>query len=177
MKQRELKPSYQTPLNQSGKGFIIVLVILAVIAGSAYFAAAHHIVKTSNGIKLYPKKSMAFKDTYVDMTSLSFVQLRHHKDVVSSMADKGDLEYVPGGKVLAKASDAGYKLSDAITKFDNEHQITDSLKKVGRITEEKAKKLEKKLDISGKVDKSREFVKEKANKINKWLDEHDPAKK
>jgi len=156
-------------LNQVGRIAIIIIILLLVCGGGIYFAASKHIVKTAEGIKIYPKKGISFKDTYVDMTSLSFIQLRKHKEVVASMASKGDLQYVPGGPTLIKAIEAGYVVSKTITKFDNEYQISNSLKELARIGQDKYRKLDSQYNISGKMNKARKFAKEQASEFNKWL--------
>ncbi len=154
---------------QSGKSCFVFILMIFIIFGALYFASSYHIVNTHAGFKLYPKQHYSFKDTYVDMTSISFFQLRNHKEVVAAMTRSGDLEYVSGGQTLTKAANAGHNVMDAITKFDNEYQLSNSFNEITRIGHEKYQALDERHGISDKIEKSTDFAKEQAGRFNKWL--------
>ncbi|MFH1324367.1 MAG: hypothetical protein ABIH64_03910 [Nanoarchaeota archaeon] len=149
--------------------WIPFFVILIFLCGFLYFALACHIVSTSAGIKIYPKRELTLKDTYVDMTRLSFIDLRRHTSVVSVMAEHNDLEYVPGGTSLLKFKQAGRNVTDAVNRFDNEYQISNSAKEIGRISRRKYEELDERYDIEGKTERAREAVKGGARRFNEWL--------
>lgn len=155
---------------QSGKaGIVGILLLFALIGGAAVFAATHHIVNTSDGLKIYGKAEPTFTDTYVDMTSMSFSQLREHRMLVSTMTKNGDVRYMPGGKALMKAARAGQAVSESIEKFDNTYQISSSLREMGRIGKEKYDELDSRYDISEKTEKLGDAVQQKAKDFNRWL--------
>ena len=151
-----------------GSGALWLIIIIG-IGIAIYFGGSYHFVNTRGGIKVYQKSSFTFEDTYVDMESMSFRELRYHKDVLWVMANHGDLEYVPGGETLIKVVRAGYSLMETVNKFDNEYNISSSIQEAGRITKEKYDELDDKYDISDKVDQAKDYVKDISNQFNKWL--------
>ena len=74
-----------------GIGFLVCLAVFLVI-GLGFF----HVVQTKEGLRVYPKNTFRFTDTYVDMTRISVIELRHHEAVVIAMRNAGDAELVPG---------------------------------------------------------------------------------
>lgn len=155
--------------SSSKGGGALWLIIVIGIGIAIYFAGSYHFVNTRGGIKVYPKSNFTFEDTYVDMQSMSFRELRYHKDVLWVMANNGDLEYVPGGETLIKVVRAGYSLMETVNEFDNEYNISSSIQEAGRITKEKYDELDDKYDISDKVDQAKDYVKDISNQFNKWL--------
>ena len=72
-----------------GSGALWLIIIIG-IGVAIYFGGSYHFVNTRGGIKVYPKSNFTFEDTYVDMQSMSFRELRYHKDVLWVMANNGD---------------------------------------------------------------------------------------
>lgn len=149
-------------------GFAVLLGV-AIIAAAAYFAGSYQIVNTSGGLRAYPKASFGLNDTYVDMTKLSFGELRRHTGLVGVMSRHGDLAYVPGGRALERTARAGYEVSEAINRFDNDYQVTSSLHEAGRIGAEKYRALDEKYHLDEKAATAREVTKRKAQQLNRWL--------
>lgn len=145
------------------------IIVLLSIAGICYFGATHYTVNTSDGIKFYSKGDISFNDVYIDMTTMNFLDLRHHLKLVSVMASHNDLKYVPGGENLLKLQKAGRDICSAISAFDNELQLSNSLREVTRIGTEKYNELNEKYDLEKKAKDAAEYLKDKANKLNKWL--------
>jgi len=150
----------------SGALWLIILIGLGI---AIYFGGTYHFVNTRDGIKVYPKRSFTFQETYVDMKNMSFGELRHHKDVLWVMANNGDLEYVPGGETLIKVIETGHNLMEAVNNFDNEYQISSSIQEIGRIGKEKYEEIDEQYDVSGKIDKAKEVAKDLADQFNSWL--------
>ncbi len=163
------KQRKQSTQNSSGKGGVIFVLLLLFLSGICFFAGSYHIVNTRGGMKIYAKNRFGFSYTFVDMNRMSFVNLRHHKDVVGTMARNGDLQYVPGGQALIAAARAGQSISEAVTRLDNQYQMSSSVKEMGRIGRRKYEVLNEKYDIRGKADKFSNIAKDKAQKFNKWL--------
>nr|VFK44653.1 MAG: hypothetical protein BECKTC1821E_GA0114239_103813 [Candidatus Kentron sp. TC]VFK54120.1 MAG: hypothetical protein BECKTC1821F_GA0114240_100417 [Candidatus Kentron sp. TC] len=153
----------------SGKGVALVFLLMITIGVGAWFAGTHHVVNTRSGIKVYLKRDFSFNQSYVDMQSISFTDLRYHKDVVEVMANHGDLAYVPGGESLIAAARAGQSITEAVNRFDNEYQLSSSLREMNRIGNEKYQDLDRQYDISGKAEKIGDYMQDKAQKFNKWL--------
>ena len=154
--------------DRSGKAVVSLLIIIILVVGILFFTS-YHIVKTSDGIKIYSKDGFFFKYTYLDMTALTFADLKDHPEVVAAMAEAGDLKYVPGGQALMLAEKAGYDVGEVVTKFNDENQVKKFIDKWGKRGRDKIKELESRMDISGKVDKSKAFVKDKVKKVKKWF--------
>jgi len=149
-------------------GFAVLLGVV-VIAAAACFAGSYHIVNTSGGLKVYPKASLGFNDTYVRMNGLSISELRHHTGLVGVMSHHGDLRYVPGGRAIERAARAGYEVSEAINRLDNDYRVTSSLHEAGRIGAEKYRALDEKYHLDEKAVAASEAMKRKAQQINTWL--------
>ena len=141
------------------KGFVIAVLFLGVIGTGVYVAGTNYFVNTEDGIKRYSKSQFTLTEIYVDMNTMSFLELWNHVDLVSVMAREGDLEYVPGGKTLEAFGRAGQSVIDAVERFDSEFQITDSLREIERIGQEKYEALDETYDIEGKAEKTNEFLK------------------
>jgi hypothetical protein len=155
--------------NRSGTAIPSILVVLVVAGIALYFLTSYHVVRTSGGIKLYPKESMTFKDSYVDMTSLAYADLKNHSGVVRAMTKAGDLKYVPGGKTLKMAEKAGIDTSEVVTEFEDENEVLKFLKKWGQRGKEKFEELKRRMDIPGKVEKSKRFVEDKKKKAKDFF--------
>ncbi|MBU4228108.1 hypothetical protein KJ987_07645 [bacterium] len=154
--------------SSKGSGALWLIIIIG-IGIAIYFAGTNHFVNTRSGIKMYPKSSFTFEETYVDMKSMSFGELRHHKDVLWVMANNGDLEYVPGGEALIEFVRAGNSLMNAVNEFDEEYQISSSIQEGGRIVKDKYDEIDKQYDVSGKIDKAKDVAKDLAGQFNSWL--------
>lgn len=70
----------------------MLVVVIMLIAIVCYLMATNYVVKTSDGIKLYPKGKFSFSELYTDMTTINFFELRHHKELVSVMVSHNDLK-------------------------------------------------------------------------------------
>ena len=150
-------------------GVAIGLILLLCVAGIAGYVGMHHFVNTHDGMKVYPKNSFSFKDTYVDMRKVSFVALREHSDVVSVMAAHDDLRLLPGGEALERVAEMGEKVVDVLQRVDNEYEISSSLQEIGRISGEKYRELDREYDISGKAEQAADVISDQAEKANRWL--------
>lgn len=149
---------------------IFVIALLIVVGGGVYYAGTKHFVKTSDGIKTYDKDGFTLSDTYVDMTDMSFIELRNHVDVVEVMASEGDLEYVPGGTTLTKIARAGENVIDAVNTFDDEYQISKSLDDMENLGREKYRELDKEYDITRKAKRAERIGREKYRELDKEYD-------
>jgi len=149
--------------DRSGKANVLVFII--IVTAVLMIPMSLHFVNTSDGIKIYLKDGFFFKDTYIDMTSLTFADLGGHPQVVSAMAKAGDLKYVPGGQALMLAEKSGYHAGEVVTLFNNDHQLKQFIDKWGSRGREKLKELKSRLDISGKLKKSKKFVEEKSKQV------------
>ncbi|MFQ6608032.1 MAG: hypothetical protein ACE5EE_05780 [Fidelibacterota bacterium] len=174
---------------KSNKSILLVILPIIALVMGVWYAGSHHFVKTRAGIKIYPKSSFSFSETYINMQGMPFGDLRYHQDILKIMTMNGDLEYVPGGETLIEMAAAGESIVDAVTKFDNEYQVSSSLREMGRISREAYDDLNRKYDVEGKTErvvnymqekaqeynvegkteKAVDYMKEKAGKFNKWL--------
>ncbi len=148
---------------------LFFFLFLTVILGAGYGILNYHFVKTSSGIKIYEKKTLSLNDTYVDMTTMSFVDLRKHTSLVEKMTSQGDVEYIPGGESLKTFMENGQEVLDVIKKYDNEYELTNSLEQIRKIGTERYNQLDKEYDISNKTRAIGEKMKEEADKLNEWL--------
>ena len=152
------------------KKFMVIMVALIAIVGGVCFAGTHYFVKTSDGIKMYPKSEFSLSGTYVDMNNMSFLGLRDHIDLVTVMASKGDFVYVPGGATLEKLAEAGQNVVDAVNKFDSEYQISSNLKEIERIGINNWQQANNQYDISGKVGQAVNNLQNQVNQLNNQYD-------
>jgi len=148
------------------KTCVIIILLLCVIGAGFYFAGSRYIVKTSDGIKTYPKGEFGMSDTYVDMTKMSFIDLRQHMDLAKEMTNQGDIDYIPGGPEIKKMAEMGIGVADTITKFDSEYKLSSSLNEIGRIGFEKWEAANEKYNIDDKVIKTGQYLEDQANQLN-----------
>ncbi len=154
--------------NQRG-GMGVGLLVVILLAASGYIYASQHFVLTDNGLKIYPKQTLSFTDSYVDMSKMSISDLPKHQEMVMAMHRQGDLRYVPGGRAIEKMQRAGYSISRSINIVDKKYKISSSAKQLSRIGREKYSELNDKYDIEGKASTANEKVKKGAEKFNEWL--------
>ena len=116
--------------NERGNAAIGVIFFL-LIAGAIAFAGTHHVVNTSDGLKLYQKDRFGFHSIYVDMTSTSIVGLRRHPELVRTMTIHGDLELMPGGHAMVEfmeqAGMAAARVNEVVNQFDSDGEIRRNL--------------------------------------------------
>jgi hypothetical protein len=166
---RRISVKFNKYMEVNMKKLVLVILILAIIGGGIYAAGTYYFVNTSDGIKIYPKSEFTLSKTYVNMNNMSFVELRHYVDLVGVMAEQGDLEYVPGGETLEKLAGMGESVADAVTKFDSEYQISNSLNEIERIGLDKWEAANNQYDISGKAEQAADYIQNAANQLNNWL--------
>ena len=155
--------------NEKGGVFTGLLIMIALIGGAVFYAAGHHFVMTSAGLKIYQKEALTLKNTYVDMQQVSGRDLGRHKDVIGVMASRGDLEYVPGGNTVERLMSAGKSVAESVERIDREYNVSSSAREVARIGREKYEQANEKYKIDEKVENARENMKEGANRLNNWL--------
>jgi hypothetical protein len=126
-----------------------MLIMIALIGVGGMFIGTHHIVNTRDGIKVYPRARFGLSSPYVDMTSMSFLGLRHHRDVVQAMVVAGDLEYVPGGPTLLRIAEVGDDVMNAISKFDSETQVSAHLLEFSEKASNTFSEVDQQYNISG----------------------------
>jgi hypothetical protein len=144
---------------------IIGVAAVAVLAGATVFVASHHVVNTRDGLKTYPKSEMSFAHSYTDMTRLTFFELRNYRPVVAAMAKAGDLRYVPGGAQLVAVRDAGEAVARAVGDFDDEHRISETLKRAANAGAAEVERLNLE-EVAGRL---LESTTEKARSLGEWL--------
>jgi len=148
---------------------VIVFFLLFVFIGvMIYFFGSYHFVNIIEEevfvLKAYPKKSFTLENTFIDENNLDSLDLRYQLDLILVIADKYDLEYVPGseGKIPIEMAKIAYDFLDAMNKFDSEYKITDSFREIKRILEEKFNNIDKTIPTE-------DYFKDIANDFNKWL--------
>lgn len=111
----------------SASTVVLGLLTASALAAGVIYAGTHHVVQTREGIRVYPKASFGFSDTYVDVARMSFLELRNHRALVVAMTQAGDLELLPGGSTLVKLAAVGQEIDRAITSFATETELGQSL--------------------------------------------------
>ncbi|MGD8749721.1 MAG: hypothetical protein PVI44_14755 [Balneolaceae bacterium] len=76
-------------------GFIYLALLLVILCGITV-AGKINIVHTEAGYMFYSKPQFSFKDTYVDLTELSFGDLKNHEELFQTMIEAGDGKFLPG---------------------------------------------------------------------------------
>jgi len=148
---------------------VIVFFLLFVFIGvMIYFFGSYHFVSIMEGevfiLKAYPKKSFTLENTFIDENNVDSLDLRYQLDLILVIADKYDLEYVPGteGKIPIEIAKIAYDFLGAVNKFDSEYKITDSFGEIKRILEEKFNNIDKTIPNG-------DYIKNIANDFNEWL--------
>ena len=147
---------------------IIFLLLFIFIGVMIYFFGFYHFVNIMEGevfiLKAYPKKSFTLENTFIDENNVDTLDLRYQLDLILVIADKYDLEYVPGteGKIPIEMAKIAYDFLYSVNKFDNEYKITDSFGEIKRILEEKFNNIDKTIP-------NEDYIKNIANDFNKWL--------
>jgi hypothetical protein len=73
-----------------------VVVLLAVGGALGYYALAHHIVRSDEGLVTVPKRQVAIADTYADIRAWKLADFRAHPDLVKALVDAGHADLIPG---------------------------------------------------------------------------------
>lgn len=148
------------------KGFIVKNLLFVMLAALVASTAFLHILQTSEGIRIYRKDQISLKDTWLDLTTLSMSQLRHHAEVVTVLLRKGDERLLPGGPVLRGLYDLGLDMQQALEKIDGEIKVTESLGELKNLGRRKAQELRQKVgevgqDLENSADQLKVLLKSK----------------
>ena len=103
---------------------ILGLIILTGVTGAFY---THHFVATADGLRIYRKASFGFQESLVDMSSLSFLELRSYPRTTRAMISAGDASLLPGGTALEVLKDLGHNLQDVLDGFNFDAELQDYL--------------------------------------------------
>ena len=103
-------------------GLLLPVLLLILVAGLIGGALKIHLVRTSEGHKLYVKKQPTLTDTWVDVTTWKAANLREHPDLVETMIKAGDARLLPGGPVLTRLYLLGNDINKALAGFEREMQ-------------------------------------------------------
>ena len=68
---------------------VSIVVVLAVLAGMAYWCAGHHVVRTDKGAILLAKRYLAAADTFVDVRAWSSADFDGHPDLKAALVSGG----------------------------------------------------------------------------------------
>lgn len=167
MKENNMTKTERVNKKRVKKG-IIFLLLFIFIGVMIYFLGSYHFVNIMEGevfiLKTYPKKSFTLENTFIDENNVDTLDLRYQLDLILVIADKYDLEYVPGseGKIPIEMAKIAYDFLGAVNKFDSEYKITDSFGEIKRILEEKFSNIDKTIPTE-------DYFKDIANDFNKWL--------
>ena len=71
------------------KKIVAAVVGLAVLAGLAYWGAAHHVVRTDKGVLVVAKRYLAAGDTFVDARTWSSADFDGHPDLKAALVSGG----------------------------------------------------------------------------------------
>ena len=159
--------TYSTDKKSFKKGIVFFLSFIFV-GVLIYFFGSYHFVNIMEGevfiLKAYPKKSFTLENTIIDENNVDTLDLSYQLDLILIIADKYDLEYVPGseGKIPIELVKIAYDFLGAVNELDNEYKITDSFREIKRILEEKFNKIDKTIP-------DEDYIKDIANDFNDWL--------
>ena len=166
-------------------GALSGLLLLLALGASVVFAGTHHVVNTSDGIRVYQKARFGFHSTYVDMTNTSFLGLRKHPELVATMAAEGDLVLLPGGETMIEMMEgmgvAAARVNEIISRFDSEGEIRRNLGQASvhageRLLDagERAANTYRELDDRYNItDRTRDAAERGARGLNRLLDRRD----
>ena len=71
------------------KKLVSIVVVLAVLAGVAYWCAGHHVVRTDKGAIVLEKRYLAAGDTFVDVRAWSSADFDGHPDLKAALVFGG----------------------------------------------------------------------------------------
>ncbi len=120
--------------------FLVLLLAGLAVAGAALGA---HIVRTPDGIKVYPKKAWSLTDTWADVSSWKITDLGAHQDLVMTMLERGDGKALPAGGLLVEMQNQGLSVPKALAAIESGVQNTDKLREIAAKGQKKADELKK----------------------------------
>ena len=68
---------------------VSIVVVLAVLAGMAYWCAGHHVVRTDKGVIVLAKRYLAAADSFVDVRAWSSADFDGHPDLKAALVSGG----------------------------------------------------------------------------------------
>ena len=68
---------------------VSIVVVLAVLAGVAYWCAGHHVVRTDKGVLVVAKRYLAAGDTFADVRAWSSADFDGHPDLKAALVAGG----------------------------------------------------------------------------------------
>ncbi len=151
------------PSDAITKDFLLMMFLL-FIATILYYIILFHIVKTSDGLKLYSKYNWKLKISYVDMTNISLTELLKHYDVIIAMNENNDLKYVPFSSEMNKLK----KISN---NFDQDFKISSTLNEFKRVGNLKYNELDKKFHVNKKIEEAKKSLQKSSVELNTWIKE------
>ena len=85
-----------------------VLTGLVLGGGLMWGALKYHVLRTSEGLKLVPKRNTTLADTYLDVRSWGLAEWSQHPDLAWSLAESGQTS------VMSNAGTMETTLKDAL---------------------------------------------------------------
>ena len=71
------------------KKIVAVVIGLAVLAGLVYWSAAHHAVRTDQGVLVVAKRYLGIADTFADVRAWSSADFDGHPDLQAALVSGG----------------------------------------------------------------------------------------
>ena len=124
---------HMTNVNDHRRAVLVAAVIVAVVATGFVFSLNYHVVTTSRGTFVVPKRSLTLVDTFVDVRGWGWSDLWTHRETVVALVQAGHGAELPQVERFTGAVRAGVQ---TLQEFDARYGISDKIDRAARGVQE-----------------------------------------
>lgn len=108
---------------------LVVAIVAVIVAAGLAFTLNYHVVTTSRGTFLVPKRSLTLVDTFVDVRGWGWTDLWTHRETVIAIVQAGHGAELPQVERFSGAIRTGVR---TLQEFDSRYGISDKIDRAAR---------------------------------------------